>query len=77
MSAPTDIGDVRFWRAVEQQWRLGPRALAAFLDELGAEHLIRTEIELKLRWYSRLDADTVRAVGGDRFPPPLTLLPRR
>jgi hypothetical protein len=69
MTAPAHLAELRFRRAVEALWHLGPRPLAEFLDEIGAQHLIRTEIESTLRRYSRLNIDTVRAVGAERFPP--------
>jgi hypothetical protein len=79
MKAPADLRELRFQRNVAQLHRLGPRALHALLRELGARHLIGTEIETIVAWYvARLDDEMVRAVGGDRFPPtPLYLVRRR
>lgn len=70
VSAPTYLADLRFARDVEAFHRLGARALAEMLAELGREHLLQTAIEAKLRRYvERLDLALLRAVGGDRFPP--------
>jgi hypothetical protein len=47
---------------------LGPRALTEFLLELGAEQLIRTDLELRLeRYASRLSPEVLRAAGADRI----------
>ena len=63
-----DLADARFQRAVAWLHRLGPRALAEFLIELGAGRMLRTEIEEMLaRYNARLDPKILRAVGGDRF----------
>jgi hypothetical protein len=48
-------------------WRCGPRTVAAFLDELSAEHDIANAIDAKLREYGRLNPNVVAAVGGDGF----------
>ena len=65
--ASCHLRDVRFERNVQLLHQLGPRALAEFLGELGAERLLRSEIEAKLRRYTRLDPDAVRALGADQF----------
>ena len=78
MTASIEIGELRFRRDVEQLHRLGPRTLVAFLDELGAERLLRSEIEHKLRRYGRVSPDMLSAVGADRLPPsPVWLVHRR
>ena len=59
----------RFERMIEHLHRLGPRPVAELLIEIahgtGQSALIADRIEA----YSRLDADFIRAVGGDKFPP--------
>jgi hypothetical protein len=78
MTAPSDLRELRFRRDIERLHRLGPRALHALLAELGARRLIRTEIEVLVARYARLDDETVRTACGDRFPPtPLYLVRRR
>ena len=74
-----DLLDVRFRRDVQRLHALGARSLYELLAELGATHLIRTPIETLVRCYvERLEPETVRAVGGDRFPPsPLYLVRRK
>lgn len=59
-----------FDRQVEALHRLGPRAVAEFLREIGARGMRWALIEQLLARYARLDPAVVRAVGGDRFPPP-------
>jgi hypothetical protein len=61
--------DLRFQRAVGQLHRLGPRTLLELLREIGRERLISTYMEDKVGIYARLDAEILRALGGDRFPP--------
>jgi hypothetical protein len=56
--------DAAFRRDVEHLHRLGPRAVGELLIELGARRMVRTEIELLLRRYRRLDPAIVAAVGG-------------
>jgi hypothetical protein len=48
---------------------LGPRVLAEFLAELGADSYRMTDIERRLERYARLDPGIVRGLGGNRFPP--------
>jgi hypothetical protein len=78
MSRVVDLGDVRFVRQVERLHRLGPRATGEFLAELGADHFLATEIEVKIvKFIAALDPDVLAVVGGDCVPPiPLHLVPR-
>jgi hypothetical protein len=70
LEAPADLSEIRFRRAVEQFHRLGGRALAELLAEIGAKFLIRQSIEDAVAGYvARLDPELLRVVGGDRFPP--------
>ena len=77
MAPPLDLRDVRFQRDVQALWSLGPRAIAEFLAELGAERLVRTEIEAKLRRYRRATPAVARGVGADRFPAPVWTVIRK
>ncbi len=56
--APPHIRELRFERDVTR------------LREIGARYLCRTWIDLCLDAYRRLDPEIVRALGGDRLPPP-------
>ncbi len=63
---------LRFRRQVERLHRLGPRATAELLAELGAERGIQTVIDRKLDTYLELEPEVLEAAGGDRFwQPPL------
>lgn len=64
----SDIYDLRFERDAGRLHALGPRVLAEFLAELGADTFRMTDIERRLERYAGLDPDAVRAAGGDRFP---------
>jgi hypothetical protein len=68
--------DVRLFCAGAQHLcTLGSRPTAEFLAELGRVYGISGEILERLnRWRDRLTPELVRAVGGDRFPPPLAVL---
>ncbi len=69
--------DVRFRRQVEHLHRLGPRATAELLAEIGVERSIMTIIDRKLDRYVDLDPATVEEVGGGEFwPAPLREVPR-
>jgi hypothetical protein len=61
--------DLRFDRDVARLHGLGPRAVAELLREIGAETLHMTTIEATVERYARLDPDTLRHLGGDRFAP--------
>ena len=66
LDAPT--AGLRFERQIEHLHRLGPRPLAELLAEIahhtGESRFIADRVEA----YSGLDADFIRAVGGNRFP---------
>jgi hypothetical protein len=59
-----DLAEARMQRDVEQLHRLGPRVLHAFLSELGADRMITTVIEEKLRRYRGIDANVLHALPG-------------
>ncbi len=66
------VADLRFRRQVEHLHRLGPRATAELLAEIGAERGITTIIDRKLAQYAELEPETVRQLDGDKFwPSPL------
>ncbi len=56
-------------RLVAHLHRLGPRALAEFLDALSVAHGIGPAIVRQLEQYHRLDRLTLAALRGDRFAP--------
>ena len=61
--------DPRFQRLVEHLHALGPRPIGEFLLELAAgDPDMEITIQANLERYARLDADMVKAIGGDRFP---------
>ncbi len=63
---------LHFRRQVERLHRLGPRATAELLAELGAERGIQTVIDRKVDTYVELDPEVLEAAGGDDFwQPPL------
>ena len=64
----THFPDYQFRRDVVRLHSLGPRALAEFLAELGADTFRMTDIERRLSRYAGMDPAAVRVVGGDRFP---------
>ena len=69
-SQPADVvADPRFQRQVERLHRLGPRATAELLAEIGVERSIQTVIDSKLAIYTELDPATIEAGGADRFWP--------
>jgi hypothetical protein len=61
IAAGETLADLRFRRLVTQVHGLGARVLAQYLVELGAERLIRSEIESKLERFARLSPETLRA----------------
>ncbi len=63
---------LHFRRQVERLHRLGPRATAELLAELGAERGIQTVIDQKLDTYAQLDPEALEATGmSDFWPLPL------
>jgi hypothetical protein len=67
---PDDLRDTRFARDVTALHRLGERVLFEFLDELGRDRLIRTELEGRIKRYiSRLSPEILRLTGGDKIAP--------
>jgi hypothetical protein len=68
MTMPVDLADTRLRRDVERLHRLGPRAVAELLLEIGRESLLRVDIERRLARYVQLDPATVRALGAGEFP---------
>jgi hypothetical protein len=65
-----DLRDEIFRRDLVRLHKLGPRAYYQMLADLGAQRLIRTEIEALVRRYSRIDPTRLAAAAGDRWPPP-------
>jgi hypothetical protein len=61
------LADLRFRRLVAQVHALGPRVMAEFLAELGAERTLRTPIEIKLERFAALDPVVLQALAADRF----------
>ena len=59
----------RFERHVIRVHSLGPRPLAEMLIEIATATGSPDLIADRLQAYAALDAEIVRAVGGDRFPP--------
>ncbi len=60
---------LHFRRQVERLHRLGPRATAELLAEIGAERGIQTVIDQKLDTYIEIEPETLDAAGGDVFSP--------
>jgi hypothetical protein len=63
-----DLREQRFQRDIVRLHRLGPRVLYELLGALGAERTLRTEIEMLVGNYSRLDPEKI-ALLADRMPP--------
>lgn len=67
--------DLRLQRSIEHRHRCGPRPvgelLVEVLDSLNANPAV---LDMLLGW-EHIDADLVKALGGDRFPPHLQLVP--
>ncbi len=73
---PHPLDQARLHRGAEHLHRLGPRAVAEFLTELGSRIGGTPACLSLLNEYGRLTPGQVRACGGDRFPPrPLALVP--
>ena len=56
--------NMRAHRRIEAVYRLGPRVIAELLEEVADP----MDLDIALSRYARLDRDTVKALGGDRFP---------
>ena len=69
MVAADVVADLRFRRQVERLHRLGPRATAELLAEIGVERSIMTIIDRKLDRYVDLDPAVIEATGGGEFWP--------
>lgn len=67
MSGATSTA-IRTRRLAEHLHRLGARALCEFIVELTG--IYGDGVLERLEAYSRIDPAILRAVGGDRFPPP-------
>ena len=66
----------RWQRQIESIHACGPRTLAELVTELGAELLIRSEIEAKVGRCTEIDPSVVRLPSADSFsPPPIRLVP--
>ncbi len=63
------VSDLRFRRRIQKLHALGPRPIAEFLGELGAERSIRSIIDRKLERYAALDPEALEATGGNDFWP--------
>ena len=48
---------------------LGDRVLFEFIDELDRAHDLGEDLDRRLERYAGLDAELLRALGGDCFPP--------
>src|SRR4051812_42682747 len=58
----------RQWQ-VERIHRLGARAVAELLDEIGRHNPeIVADLDRRIAAYAAIDAEILGAVGGDRFP---------
>ena len=67
--AAETVSHPHFRRQVERLHRLGPRATAELLAEIGGERGIQTIVDQKLERYTELDPEALEATGGDDFPP--------
>ena len=63
------VADFRRQRSAQHLHRLGPRAVLEALAEVADGG----DLDRVLSSYGRLDPEIVRALRGDRFPPPLPL----
>ena len=67
--------DFAFERDVVRLHRLGPRAIAELLRDVGARTMRMTTIESKVADFADLEPSVVQALGGDQFArPPLTII---
>ncbi|MCB4820751.1 hypothetical protein [Roseicella aerolata] len=76
MADMPDLAMLRLWRGAEHVHRLGPRALAELLAEIGAAHGCSAAILERLAAYRRLSPGMIRVAGADAFPPVLREVPR-
>ncbi len=61
--------DARFHRLIDHLCSLGPRPVGECLLQLiGTNDDAHTALVVLLEQYQRLDADVVKALGGDRWP---------
>jgi hypothetical protein len=72
---PQFIFPVRLQRAAEHLCELGPRAVGELLLEIGHETDALPLVVARASAYQRLRPDVLKAIGGDRFPRRLTLVP--
>ncbi len=63
------VADLRYHRKVERLHSKGPRVVAEFLAELGADRLIATIIDQMLDRYLALPDEALDATGARDFPP--------
>ncbi len=67
---PDRTAELRLRRGAEHLHRLGPRAIAELLAEIGHQAGCTAEvIELLEQYRHRLTPELLRQVGGDRLPP--------
>ena len=70
MSAQTELRRQRRQRMAAAVHALGARVLFELIDEIGRHHDIDADVDRRLGRYAALDRNMLRAVGGDRLPPP-------
>ena len=63
------VADMRFRRQIERLHRLGPRAVAELLAEIGAERGITAIVDRKLATYAAIDPMALEVASGDKFWP--------
>jgi hypothetical protein len=66
------VTDLRLRRGAEHLCRLGPRAVAELLAEIGTRHGIQNDLLRSLAAYRDLTPGVIRVVDGDTFPPYLS-----
>jgi hypothetical protein len=71
-------GSLHLQRIIERVHAAGPRPVAELLTEMLEGVGAGPEALDRLKAWARLDPETVRRLGSDRFPaPPLHLVPRQ